>query len=584
MHELIPAGSGAGRVVTVNLQGLADSARGADWRASLIAVSDTGVERYTPLWSNGSSSITLAANENKLYLSVAGTPDIFHYGGHDEAIYHFRSHPSRSRFHYEVQVTGATPRERNNGATTGLVVHSNGGGYKASTASVAATAYLGPNARVLGSAVVSNTARIEDYAVVQDNAQVLNNAVVSGHAWVRGTAVIQDFARVRDWAIVDSGTISGNARVLEHATVAASMQDTAVAKGSALHQSGGVLSGNAIVDGDYMFNKSLSGGVTFGHLPFVGVPDNFTTATPTGLYAAYDFRSAHDSRALDQYGVTDGFTIGSPAWTFTDGKRKGFLTFNGSSQSITLDRSVADSRAFTLRRLGETGRRPGKPSRALARRDHDPAVVPHRVRWLGQTKFSIVNGGAEQTLTTAALPVGVWSHVAVTLDGTTGVLYVNGTAAASGPITIRPDELLAANTTTGAQHNYLARSEGSAMPMFQGSLDDAQFFSSALTSAQLNAATVPLLGGVGTLLLSDNFNSESYSAGEFNNTLAADQQGLLAPTTYTVTTGGQGLAGPARQWRHHAARRRRGLRLARQLERRLLHRRQRPQPAALLPV
>ena len=47
------------------------------------------------------------------------------------------------------------------------------------------------------------------------------------------------------------------------------MQDTAVAKGSALHQSGGTLSGNAIVDGDYMFNKSLAGGITFGHLPYV---------------------------------------------------------------------------------------------------------------------------------------------------------------------------------------------------------------------------------------------------------------------------------------------------------------------------
>jgi uncharacterized protein len=124
----------------------------------------------------------------------------------------------------------------------------------------------------------------------------------------------------------------------------------------------------------------------------------------------------------------------------------------------------------------------------------------------------------EQTLTTTAMPVGVWSHVAVTLDGSTGVLYINGTSAASGSITIRPDQLLAENTTTGAQHNYLARSEGSAMPMFQGSLDDAQFFSSALTSAQITAATVPPLNGVGTLLLSDNFNSESYGSTDFNNT------------------------------------------------------------------
>ncbi len=535
MHELIPNGSGAGRLVTVNLQGLADSARGADWRASLIAVSDTGVERYTTLWSNGSSSITLAANENKLYLSVAGTPNIYHYGGHDESSYRFRSNPSRSRFHYEVQITGATPRVRNNGSTAGLTQHSNGNGWKSVT--VPNSVFIGPNARVTGG-TVSGNARIEDYAVVSGGT-VNSNAIISGNAWVRGGTVTGD-ARVRDWAIVDGGTISGNARVLEHATVEGNLQDTAVAKGSALHQSGGTLSNNAIVDGDYMFNKSLTGGITFGHLPFVGIPDNFTTATPTGLYAAYDFKSAHDSRALDQYGVTDGFTTGSPAWTFTDGKRKGFLSFNGSNQSITLDRSVADSRAFTFAAWVKPAG--GSANQALLWLG---ATTTRRMSLTaddgsGQTKFSIVNGGAEQTLATTALPVGVWSHVAVTLDGSTGVLYVNGSAATSGAITIRPDQLLAENTTTAVRHHYLARSEGGIMPRFQGSLDDVQFFSTALNSSQLAAATVPLLGGIGTVLLSDHFNSESYSVGEFNNTLASDQQGFLATISYNVTSGGQG--------------------------------------------
>ena len=302
-----------------------------------------------------------------------------------------------------------------------------------------------------------------------------------------------------------------------------------------------MLSGNAIVDGDYMFNKSLSNGVTFGHLPFVGVPDNFTTATPTGLYAAYDFDTAHDSRALDQYGVTDGFTIGSPAWTFTDGKRKGFLNFNGSSQSVTLDRSVADSRAFTFAAWVKPAGGPANQAVLWLGATTTRRMSLTASDGSGQAKFSIVNGGAEQTLTTTALPVGVWSHVAVTLDGTTGVLYVNGTAAASGSITIRPDQLLAANTTTGTQHNYLARSEGSAMPMFQGSLDDAQFFSSALSAAQLTAATVPLLSDVGTLLLSDSFTSGSYSAADFNSTLAADQLGCsrrpLTPSPPAARTG-----------------------------------------------
>ncbi len=526
MHELIPTGTGAGRVVTVNLQGLADAARGADWRASLIAISDTGVERYTPLWSNGSSSITLAANEDKLYLSVAATPDWYANGGFNEASERFRSHPSRSRFHYQIQVTGATPRERTNGATTGLTQHANGGGYKSVT--VPASVYIGPNARVTGGSVSGN-ARIEDYAVVSGGT-VNSSAVISGHAWVRGGTITGN-ARVRDWAIVDSGTISGNARVLEHATVEGNLQDIAVAKGSAWHQSGGTLSGNAIVDGDYMFNKSLTGGITFGHLPYVGIPDNFTTATPTGLYVAYDFASAHDSRVLDQYGITDGFTIGSPTWTATDWKRKGFLSFNGSSQSIVLDRSVADMRAFTFAAWV-------KPSGGAANQT---------VLWLGasatkrlcfttnngsgQAVFSIVNGGSEQTLASTALPTGVWSHVAIALDGAIGTLFINGAVAASGTVTITPDQLLAPNTTTGRQHNYLARSEGSLMPMFQGSLDDVQFFASALNATQLAAVTLP---GNGDVIIADNFNSGSYGASSFNSTLATDQQGFLAPLSYTV--------------------------------------------------
>jgi autotransporter-associated beta strand protein len=525
MHELIPAGSGAGRVVTVNLQGLADSARGADWRASFITVSDTGVERYTSLWNNGSNSITLGANENKLYLSVAGTPDWYANGGFDEAAEPFRSHPSRSRFHYQVQVSGATPRERTNGSNAGMTQHSNGGGYR--SVAVPVSVYIGPNARVTGG-VVSGNARVEDYALVSGGT-VNSGAVISGHAWVRGGTVTGN-ARVRDWAIVDSGVISGNARVLEHATVEGNLQDTAVAKGSAWHQ-GGTLSGNAIVDGDYMGSKSISNGVTFGHMPFVGIPDRFTTPTPTGHYVSYDFSEAHESRVLDRHGVTDSFPIGSPTWTATDWKRKGFLSFSGSGQYVALDRSVADTRAFTFAVWV-------KPSGGAA----NQAVL-----WLGasstkrlyftanngsgQSKFSIVNGGTEQSLTSAALPAGVWSHVALVLDGGIGTLQVNGSTAASGPITITPDQLLAPNTTTGLQHNYLARSEGVLMPMFQGSIDDVQFFSSALTSEQLAAVTVPLAGD---LLLSDNFNSASYGASTFNATLGSDQQGLLAPIPYSI--------------------------------------------------
>lgn len=496
IHELVPTGSGAGRVVEVNFRGLADSARGADWRASLIVIADDGSERYSPLWGSGTNSVTLAANENKVYLSVTGAPDVFYYGGADEIGYPYRSHPSKARFPYELQVTGATPRQRNNGSTTGLVQHANGGGYRASTATVAATAYIGPNARVLNTARVQGNARIEDYAVVSLTAQVSGDAVISGHALVRGGTVGGN-AKVRDWALVEGGAISGNARVLEHGNFkGGTATDDVTIKGTAATLLGN-LTGNAIIDGDYgdfFSGRDISNSIVFGHLPYAGAPDSYLKTLPTGLYAAYDFPAAHDSRIRDRYGVTDGFTVGSPAWIAGDAKRKGYLSFNGSTQSVVLDRSIADLRNFTFAAWVKP--QGGTPNQAVLWLG---AGATRRLSFTpddgaGHAKFAIVNGGAEQSLVTSApLAPGVWTHVAVTLDSASGngVLYLNGAVATSGSITIRPDQLLAPNTAEGLQHNYLARSQGTLMPMFAGALDNVQFHGSALAAADILAMQPP---------------------------------------------------------------------------------------------
>src|SRR4029077_2933532 len=155
-------------------------ARGADWRASLVVVSDSGVIRYSSMWNTGTNSVTLAANENKVYLVVAATPNTFLFGAFDDTIYPYQlTNPQipgsvlsqqRTRFPYEVQITGAAPKETDNGGPAGLVQHANGGGWKSPTATVDATAYIGPNARALGNARVRNHARLEDFAVVKDTA------------------------------------------------------------------------------------------------------------------------------------------------------------------------------------------------------------------------------------------------------------------------------------------------------------------------------------------------------------------------------------------------------------------------------
>lgn len=490
LHELVPHGAGDGRVVAVNFRGLPDAARGADWRASLIALSDSGEERYTPLWNSGSNSITLAANENHVYLSVAGTPDTILAHEFNDLTHPYRSHGSKQRFHYELQVFGATPKESDNGGTAGLVQHPNGGGWRSATATVDSTAYIGPNARVLGNAQVRNFARIEDFAVVRDSAQVRENAVVSGHALIRNNAQVRQNAKVRDWAIVSgSAVITGNARVLERAQVTGgTVTDSGVAKGSAIFQ-GGTISGWGIVDGDFMASRNVSNGVAFGHLPFTGVPDDWVRPLPDHLYARYEFNAAHDSMVRDETGVTDGYLIGNPTWSGFFSGRGGVLSFNGVDQCVALDKSLSDLKDITVaawvRWLG------GAPNQPVwffgAGNDRCMFLTPDDGE--GRLKFVIRNGGPDQTLIgPAALDTGVWTHVAVTLSGNAvGRLYVNGVLQQEAPITIAPEQLNAPNTANTPQQNYLARGADVSQPFFNGAIDSVRIYSRALTESEIAA-------------------------------------------------------------------------------------------------
>jgi len=119
-------------------------------------------------------------------------------------------------------------------------------------------------------------------------------------------------------------------------------------------------------------------------------------------------------------------------------------------------------------------------------------------------RFAITTGGAggEQQITgTSALTVGPWHHVAVTLAGNTGILYLNGQPVGmNGAMTLKPASL------GYSTNNYIGKSQYND-PYLDAALDDFRIYSMALSPSEV-AATYALGPGQ---VLSTNSPSMSLS-------------------------------------------------------------------------
>jgi hypothetical protein len=142
-------------------------------------------------------------------------------------------------------------------------------------------------------------------------------------------------------------------------------------------------------------------------------------------------------------------------------------------------------------------------------------------------RFAIDSGGGEQQLNAPTLATGVWTHLAVTILGNTGKLFVNGVAVATNTaMTINPVDV-------GTKYNYLGKSRFTADPLFSGRFDDFRFVSSALTDAQVAAifSTPPPLFWSTTLYKPDATPGFSYSSA-----VTGDATGS-GPLTFTKMDG-----------------------------------------------
>jgi hypothetical protein len=193
----------------------------SDWRWGVVAVDAGGNARHSALQrgADGELRFCLQAGDRSLWLVVMGTPGKIHKVQWDQNYY------SLYRYPWMVQLQGAVPDGFEAGAPQPSAAgrrHANGGGWVADGANVAATAYVGPHARVLGG-TVSGNARIEGHALVLD-ANVSGNAVVGGLTVLSGGTVVTDSARVATvfkgpGAFQRSVVLSGTAQVLGDAEI-----------------------------------------------------------------------------------------------------------------------------------------------------------------------------------------------------------------------------------------------------------------------------------------------------------------------------------------------------------------------------
>ncbi|HZN75238.1 MAG TPA: beta-L-arabinofuranosidase domain-containing protein [Micromonosporaceae bacterium] len=181
-------------------------------------------------------------------------------------------------------------------------------------------------------------------------------------------------------------------------------------------------------------------------------------------------------------GGRNGTLAGGASWT--TGRSGGAVNLSGTSQYVSLPAGVlAGATAFSVAtwvrldaitnwaRLWDFGT--GTTANMF--------FVPRSSS--GTARFAITSSGAggEQRINApSALPTGVWTHVAVTQSGNTGILYINGVEVArNASLTLRPSNL---GSTT---QNWIGRSQYGGDPFLDGAVDGFRVYSRALSASEV---------------------------------------------------------------------------------------------------
>lgn len=230
-------------------------------------------------------------------------------------------------------------------------------------------------------------------------------------------------------------------------------------------------------------------GTTASHSVNVTVFNPPVTPPPTPvLVAAYSFNEGQGLVATDLSGSNHGTIAGGHSWTA--GRYGNALSLDGVTGKVTVpDATALDfTTGFTLEAWVY-------PTSALT--GWKAIIVKEYVYYLyanngGTNKMfcgAVIGGQPRGLNSSTPIPIGVWTHLAMTYDGAVFSLYVNGVLASNMSVT----------GTVATTNNNLWVGASNYGEYFPGRLDDIRIYNAALTQAAIvSDMNTALIGPVDT--------------------------------------------------------------------------------------
>lgn len=189
--------------------------------------------------------------------------------------------------------------------------------------------------------------------------------------------------------------------------------------------------------------------------------------------------TATDSSGNNRHGAITGAT-------WAAGRSGSALQFDGVDDFVKLPNNLLDSLGdFTIGAwvYWDAARNSTRIFDFGGGQDTYMMLTPRTGNGVLRFAITVNHGVGEQAIASAtALPTGQWVHVAVTLRGSTGTLYVNGAVVGTNTaMSLAPFRL----GWTG--QNWLGRSQYAADPYFNGRIDDFRIWHGAMSGAEIAA-------------------------------------------------------------------------------------------------